>query len=160
MLTHIQAIAWCPWHPKLLASGDSKGILRLWNVEPSSPSSNALAPGTLDLGASITGLHFSPHVKELVTTHGAAVTDPPQLDGPPRPKCSLANSVAVYSFPSLRHINTVSITDKPNRDCVLSAQGTKIILEIPEENKLGICDVWSKRKELKRHSSFLDSVIR
>ncbi|KAF9450533.1 WD40 repeat-like protein [Macrolepiota fuliginosa MF-IS2] len=156
----VSAVAWCPWHPKLLASGDSKGILRLWNVEPSSPSSNALTPGILDLGASITSLHFSPHVKEIVMALGAAVTDPPRAEGPCRPKFSMTNSVSVYSFPSLRHINTVPITDKPSRDCVLNAQGTKIILEIPEENKLGICDVWSKRKELKRHSSFLDSVIR
>lgn len=129
-------------------------------MEPSSPSSNGLTPGTLDLGATITSLHFSPHVKEFVTTHGASVVDPPSSEAPSRPRFSMANSVTVHAFPSLRHVNTVSIMDKPYRDCVLNAQGTKLILEIPDENKLGICDVWSKRKELKRHSSFLDSVIR
>lgn len=153
-------MAWCPWYPKLLASGDSRGVLRLWNVESTSPCSNGLTPGTLDLGASITSINFSPHIKEFVTTHGGTTTDPPELDGPSRPKFSMANSVAVHSFPSLRHVNTIPILEKPNRDCVLNAQGTKIILEIPEENKLGICDVWSKRKELKRQSSFLDSIIR
>ncbi|KXN92529.1 hypothetical protein AN958_05384 [Leucoagaricus sp. SymC.cos] len=156
----VSAVAWCPWQPKILASADSRGILRLWNVEPSSASSNGLAPGILDLGASITSLHFSPHVKEFVTTHGAAIVDPPPSEAPPRSRFSVENSVAVHSFPSLRHINTVPVSDKPNRNCVLNAQGTKIIVEMPDENKLGICDVWSKRKELKRHSSFLDSVIR
>lgn len=153
-------MAWCPWQPKILASGDSKGILRLWNVESSSPNSNDLTPGTLDLGASITSLHFSPHVKEFVTTHGTATVDSSSPEGPSRLKFSVANSIAVHSYPSLRHINTISLMDKPNRNCVLNSQATRIIVEIPDENKLGICDVWSKRKELKRHSSFLDSVIR
>ncbi|XP_006455752.1 hypothetical protein AGABI2DRAFT_76730 [Agaricus bisporus var. bisporus H97] len=156
----VSAVAWCTWHPRILASGDSKGILRLWNVEAGSSSSNGLMPGMLDLGASITSLHFSPHTKEFVSTHGASVTDAPASEGLSRPRFSMANSVTVHAFPSLRHVNTVSVMNKPYRDCVLNAQGTKLILEIPEENKLGICDVWSKRKELKRHSSFLDSAIR
>jgi cell division cycle protein 20 (cofactor of APC complex) len=117
-------------------------------------------PGMLDLGAAITSLHFSPHTKEFVSTHGASVADTPTSEGLSRPRFSMANSVTVHAFPSLRHVNTVSVMDKPYRDCVLNPQGTKLILEIPEENKLGICDVWSKRKELKRHSSFLDSAIR
>ncbi|KAL9710619.1 hypothetical protein Ac2012v2_006157 [Leucoagaricus gongylophorus] len=156
----VSAVAWCPWQPKILASTELKGILRLWNVEASSPMANELVPGILDLGASITGLHFSPHCKEFVTTHGALVTDVPSLEGLSRPKFSMANSVAVHSFPSLRHINAIPVLNKAIRDCVLNAQGTKMILEVPDENKLGICDVWSKRKELRRHSSFLDSALR
>jgi len=144
----------------MLASAEHKGILRLWNIEPSNPMANELVPGILDLGASITGLHFSPHCKEFVTTHGAPVTNLPSSDGFPRPKFSLANSVTVHSFPSLRHVNTVPVLNKAIRNCVLNAQGTKMILEIPDENKLGICDIWSKRKELRRHSSFLDSALR
>ncbi|KAF8889123.1 WD40-repeat-containing domain protein [Infundibulicybe gibba] len=71
------AVAWCPWQAKMLATGDAKGTVHLWNVNTSSPHSNALVPGKLELGSPITGLHFSPHCKEFLTTHG---TDPNAME--------------------------------------------------------------------------------
>jgi cell division cycle 20, cofactor of APC complex len=160
-----QALAWCPWQPKLLASADVQGTIRLWTVNAASTHSNATTPGKLELNAPITGLHFSPHCKELLSTHGAL----PDAEGsnstaPPntisRPKMGFANSIAVHSYPSLRHVTTLNMVDKPIGCSVLSASGTRLVMTVPEEGKVNVCDVWSKRKEVKRQPSFFGSTIR
>ncbi|KAF8229458.1 WD40 repeat-like protein [Tricholoma matsutake] len=157
----ISALAWCPWQPKLLASGDVQGTIQLWTVNASSAHSNATVPGKLELGAPITGLHFSPHCKELLSTHGASpdadTTSSPTLT---RRKVSFANSIAVHSYPSLRHVTTLDVVDKPIGCSVLSANGTRLVLAVPEEGKVSVCDVWAKRKEVKRQPSFFGSTIR
>ena len=72
-----QALGWCPWSPKLLASGDSAldntGTIRIWNINNSASSSSDSSrnlTGIIPLDAQITSLHWSPHCKELLSTHG------------------------------------------------------------------------------------------
>ncbi|KAG6884431.1 hypothetical protein C0993_011190 [Termitomyces sp. T159_Od127] len=55
--------------PRLLATGDVEGVMQLWNVNPLIQHSNATTPGKLELYAPITSIHFSPHCKEILTTH-------------------------------------------------------------------------------------------
>jgi cell division cycle protein 20 (cofactor of APC complex) len=170
-------LAWCPWQPKLLASGDTEGTVQLWNVNTSSPHSNAVAPGKLELGAPVTSLHFSAHCKELLSTHGMKSTTPTAAngEGPESPPTSLlagmnslswparagvVNGIAVHAYPSLRHVTTLSAAGKPIGNSVLNSNGTKLILAILDDNKIQVCDVWTKRKELKRQPSFFNSTIR
>ncbi|KAF8970683.1 WD40-repeat-containing domain protein [Flammula alnicola] len=154
----ITAIGWSPWQSKLLATGDAKGILRLWNTNAKDSNSNALNPGKLDIGAIITGIHFSPQCKEILTTHGAQIGDPPTIvDKNQSPKPSPQNALVVHSFPSLRYVTTHRLPDEqegPIGDSVLDGSGTKVIFATPSHRKIDVCDVWSKRKEVKRHSSF------
>ncbi|KAG5641711.1 hypothetical protein DXG03_004398 [Asterophora parasitica] len=186
----ISALAFCPWQPKLLASGDVEGTIHLWNVNASLSHSNAATPGKLELGAPITSLHFSPQCKELLSTHGSKPPSPPATEPPPPttptiavpgastrrrsntnnsipslpppvwPKVSMENSIAVHSYPSLRHVTTYPLLNKPISSSVLNAGGTKIVLAVPDEGKISVCDVWAKRKELKRQPSFFNSTIR
>ena len=72
----------------------------------------------------------------------------------------MTNSVAVHSYPSLRHVTALSVGDKPIGCSVLSASGTRLVLAVPDEGKINVCDVWTKRKEVKRQPSFFGSTIR
>jgi cell division cycle protein 20 (cofactor of APC complex) len=69
----------------------------------------------------------------------------------------MASSVVVHSYPSLRSVPTHPVAEKSVGGSVLSANGMKIVLAIPEENKLKVWDVWGKRKEVKRQPSFLNA---
>ena len=141
----------------MLATGDSAGVVRLWNIDATSPRSNATMPGKIELDSPVTGLHFSPHCKELLSTHGTSLTTPEASTSHVWPRTSVSNSIAVHSYPSLRHVTTLGVAEKPLGISALNAHGTKIILSVPVDGKLNVCDVWSKRKEIKRQPSFMDS---
>ncbi|KDR78274.1 hypothetical protein GALMADRAFT_119293 [Galerina marginata CBS 339.88] len=145
----ISAVSWCPWDPKILATGDAGGILRLWNVNDR-PGSNALSPGKLDTASVITGIHFSPHCKEILTAHGPRIGVPVPID-PCNPKPSSENALVVHSFPSLRHVTTFRLSiERGIGDTVLDGTGTKIIFATPSDGKISVSDVWAKQKEVKR----------
>lgn len=72
----------------------------------------------------------------------------------------LENSIAVYSFTSLRTVKIVPASKKPIMGSVLNPAGTKIVLAVPEEGKLKLWDVWGKPKEVRRHTSFMGCIIR
>ena len=69
-LWHSQALAWCPWKPELLATGTMypDGKVRIWNIN----NTIGTAPPThiIPLNTSVTSLLWSPHCKELLSTHG------------------------------------------------------------------------------------------
>ncbi|PFH48846.1 hypothetical protein AMATHDRAFT_64526 [Amanita thiersii Skay4041] len=153
----ISAATWCPWQPKLLATGDEVGTIRLWNVDASSPRSNASVPGKIEMDSPVTGLHFSPHCKELLSTHGTSTSSADVSASQVWPRNSVSNSIAVHTYPSLRHITTLNVAQKPIGVSVLNAHGTKIVLSLPDDTKLSVCDAWSKRKEIKKQPSFMES---
>ncbi|GJE99363.1 WD40 repeat domain-containing protein [Phanerochaete sordida] len=167
----ITALAWCPWQPKVLASGDSTdegaGTIRIWNVSGSSTqassshtstysslysysstySTTSLARGSLtrsssmtslsslsnrsfstpfgprqersdrlDIGASVTSLHWSPHCKELLSTHGPGRAPAPNhldaddADAPVAPlRHRFGNSVVVHQYPSLTPVTSLRV---------------------------------------------------
>ncbi|KAH9920834.1 WD40 repeat-like protein [Epithele typhae] len=66
----VKALAWCPWKPELLATGTMypDGRIRVWNTKGTlgtAPPVHMLA-----LNTSVTSLVWSPHCKELLSTHG------------------------------------------------------------------------------------------
>ncbi|KAJ7146202.1 WD40-repeat-containing domain protein [Mycena epipterygia] len=158
----ISALAWCPWQAKLLATGCVSGTVKLWTVEASNPHSNATTPGKLEMGCKIVNLHFSPNYKELLTTLGPLPATPEGTDARDWPRGILSNAVAVHSFPSLRHIATLPVSDQAVCGSVLNTGAAvhKIVVAVPGETKLKVFDVWGKRKEIRRQSSFLGNTIR
>lgn len=145
----------------------------MWNVSVQSPldklqKSNSLPPGKAEFDSEITSLHFSPHCTEILSTHGPGTfsnTDPPAPDEPvwPRPTTSV-NSVVVHSYDVKRHImrpvTTLAVGHKGIRGSALSPNGTKIVMVVPDENKLKVWDTWAKRKDLRRQTSCLVPSIR
>ncbi|KAJ6554470.1 WD40-repeat-containing domain protein [Mycena capillaripes] len=158
----ISALAWCSWQSKLLATGDLSGTVKFWTVEAANPHSNATAPGKLELGSKIVNLHFSPSYKELLTTLGPLPASPEATDIRPWPRSILNNSITVHSFPSLRPIASLSVSDQKVCGSVLNtgAGVHKIVVAVPGETKLKVFDVWGKRKEIRRQSSSLGNTIR
>ncbi|KAH9921145.1 WD40-repeat-containing domain protein [Fomitopsis serialis] len=147
----ITALAWCPWQPKTLATGDSAldgtGTVRIWNVNGSVSSNH---PDRLELDAQITSLHFSPHCKELLSTHGPGKTVPGHsLSTPIDPNTCpdehvpsrIANSVLVHAFPSFRRVATMVGAKANVAGSILSPNGQRIVLAVPEESKLKVWDV-------------------
>jgi cell division cycle protein 20 (cofactor of APC complex) len=156
-----QALAWCPWKPKILASGDSAtngtGILRVWNI--GGDATNAYPAAQMrQLDAQITSIQWSTTCKELLTTHGPgklsdeaeARTQLPSLVNSDR------NSITVHSYSSLRQVARVSLSQQGLGRSTLNSNGTKVIVAVPAEGKLKMCEVWGKAKEIKRQPSFME----
>ncbi|KAI0085501.1 WD40-repeat-containing domain protein [Irpex rosettiformis] len=163
----VTALAWCPWQTKILATGDSTpektGTIRVWTVGGSTSSMyQSPHPDKIELDAPVTSLHFSSHCKEILSTHGPGKTTPaPQtytedlqlIENDPIPS-PYSNSVVVHSYPSLRHVVTLPGANSNIAGSLLSPNGQKIVLAVPEENKLKIWDVWA-RPTLRRTASAL-----
>ncbi|KAJ3997495.1 WD40 repeat-like protein [Lentinula boryana] len=180
-LVSVTVVNWCPWQPKLLGTGDANGTLRLWDIDTSDSRSNALNPGKLELGSRITGLHFSPQCKEMITVHGTNQRAPSapdiELDSETSSTPSIStlspmtlsaaqmrsrtydtsNSIVAHSFPTLRHIYTLPAANKVIMGSVMNANFTKAIIAIPEESKLKVYDVWG-RLHLRRTESFMGNI--
>ncbi|KAJ7074403.1 WD40-repeat-containing domain protein [Mycena amicta] len=76
----VKALAWSPWQPNLLASGGgtNDATINVWN------STTGARLHTVTTPSQITSIHFSPHKKELLTTHGYPT-----------------NAIGVWSYPGL-----------------------------------------------------------
>ncbi|TFY51071.1 hypothetical protein EVJ58_g10756, partial [Rhodofomes roseus] len=81
-------------------------------------------PDRLELDAQITSLHYSPHCKELLSTHGPGKGAPERAPANPNVNTStddsfvpsrIANSVVVHAFPSFRRIATMTGRDGEHR---------------------------------------------
>ncbi|KAJ7468867.1 WD40 repeat-like protein [Mycena galericulata] len=79
----VKALAWCPWQRNLLASGGglNDGTINLWNSATGVPGHSHATQGQ------ITSLHFSPHRKELLSTHGFPT-----------------NAISLWSYPGLERL--------------------------------------------------------
>lgn len=62
----VKALGWCPWQPSLLASGGGTGdhTIHFWQ------STTGARLNSLKLDSQVTGLHFSHHTREILSTHG------------------------------------------------------------------------------------------
>ena len=139
----------------MLATGDSKGILRFWSVNAKDKRSNALSPSKYDTGSVISGVYFSPHCKEILTTHGERIAPPPTLAEIEDPIHTTERSVTVFTYPSLTYASHVRVLSHNYAigDSILNGAGTKLLFATPEDGKINVCDVWSKRKETKKRLS-------
>lgn len=157
-----KAVAWSHSQPKTLATGGEDGTMRLWNVTANKSTESNEIGRKLEHRAGITGIHFSPHCSEILTTHGAEVGT---LTADQRSNLTRSAqwSLSVHSLPSLRHVALFrlphAVADSVG-DSVLDATGTKIIFVTPSSRKIDVCDVWAKRKVIKKAPSFSGSFMK
>ncbi|PFH50206.1 hypothetical protein AMATHDRAFT_4207 [Amanita thiersii Skay4041] len=113
----VKALAWCSWKPDLLATGTlfPEGKIRTWSALTLSSSPTPLE--VIPLNTSVLSLHWSPHCKELLSTHGPSFSPPSTLqralsgssftpfppirDMKPLPS-PLTNAIVVHDYPSLK----------------------------------------------------------
>ncbi|CAO1616708.1 unnamed protein product [Jaminaea pallidilutea] len=88
----VKAISWCPWNSNLLATGGGTAdrAIHFWNVTSGSRT------GSIQTDSQITGLHWSTHYREIVSTHGNTLTDH-----------SAGGAINVWSHPSCSRIAEV-----------------------------------------------------
>lgn len=112
--TLVQALAWCPWNSSLLASGGgtSDKTIHFWNTTTSARLNSLITP------SQVTSLVWSPHSKEIMSSHG--IPD---------------HQLSIWSYPSLS-----KVTDIPNahetrilHSC-LSPDGTTVATASSDEN--------------------------
>ncbi|KAF5329731.1 hypothetical protein D9619_008985 [Psilocybe cf. subviscida] len=73
-----RAMAWCPWKTDLLATGSTapEGMIKIWSTTSLAPHSPTPV-NTIELNTSVHSLLWSPHCKELLSTHGPSFTTLP-----------------------------------------------------------------------------------
>ncbi|KAL0579912.1 WD repeat-containing protein slp1 [Marasmius crinis-equi] len=79
----VKGLAWCPWQPNLLATGGgtNDATINVWN------STTGARLHTLKTPSQITSLIWSPHKKEILSTHGYPT-----------------NSIMVHAYPSMDRV--------------------------------------------------------
>ncbi|EDR12261.1 uncharacterized protein LACBIDRAFT_311479 [Laccaria bicolor S238N-H82] len=171
----VKAIAWCPWKSDLFATGSysPEGKIRFWSTSEIAHCPKPL--DTLSLNTNVLSLQWSPHCKELLSTHGSSFTPPlsrrrsslgiasreqarPTVVTPsvvvPSP---LTNSIAVHEYPSgkrllsLTHAHMSAVT----HSC-LSPDGESVFTACPKEETIKMWQVWSQSSTSSRKESAFD----
>ncbi|KAG6833391.1 hypothetical protein H0H87_007376 [Tephrocybe sp. NHM501043] len=163
----VKALAWCPWKSDLLATGSTypEGTIRVWSS--SSPSALPTPILTIPLDTSVMSLHWSPHCKELLSTHGSSFPPLPPTRGsaavtvPPAPlkvlSTSLTNSLCVHDYPSgKRLLNLTSAHMGPVTHSCLAPDGEDVFTVCPREETIKKWHVWSKRSMNDKKESAFD----
>lgn len=157
--TSNQALAWCPWKPELLATGtfSPDGKIRIWNANTLIANKSPAPVHTIPLRTSVTSLHWSPHCKELLSTHGES-----WFEGGPVLRRSLtnySNSMTVHSYPNYNRLMSVTAhTNSVGHSC-LSPDGTKLFTLCPSEEAMKMWKVWGERDDTGAESVASGSVL-
>ncbi|KDR78284.1 hypothetical protein GALMADRAFT_155247 [Galerina marginata CBS 339.88] len=168
----VKALAWCPWKPELLATGSAapEGKIKIWNI--SSMTNHSPEPiQTIPLNTSVLSLHWSPHCKELLSTHGSSfkpLLSPRDRTSSVTPnkltftKTPLTNSITVHEYPSCKRLMTLTNahSGQVTHSC-LGPSGESIFTVSPREEAIKMWQVWSRRAPApKRESAFDKYTIR
>ena len=166
---YLKALAWCSWSTDLIATGSysPEGKIRIWST--STIASDAPQPvQTIPLNTFVYSLHWSPHCKELLSTHGTSFMPIRSRHGSSSTNRNrnqqvkaalspLVNSITVHDYPSgkrlmsLSNAHTNPITHSclgPDGDCVFTAS--------PGEETIKMWEVWGKCPELPKERSAFD----
>ncbi|KAG0706200.1 hypothetical protein DFH29DRAFT_798679 [Suillus ampliporus] len=141
----VKALSWSPWLHGLLATGGGSpdGEIKIWNTGKIAPSSGPTH--TISLQTTITSLHWSPHCKELLSTHGSSwaasqsnVHSVAQASAP-----SVENSLVVHSYPSCQRIVNVKAHSAPVGHSCIGPDGCSVFTVSPVEETIKMFKVWS-----------------
>lgn len=118
-----QALAWSPWQSNLLATGGgtSDQTIHFWS------STTGARTSSLHTGSQVTSLLFSPHSKEILSTHGFP-----------------NNNITLWSYPSLEKIYDVPAHDARVLSSALSPDGCTVATGAGDEN-LKFWKIWEAR---------------
>ena len=140
-----QALAWCPWKPDLLATGSGfpEGRISVWSTKHTVLDSDAFGsnPGptsgpanempSIQLLTNVTSLHWSPHCKEILSTHGVSWTKSRSEYFLTAGPSTLAFTILVHSYPSLKQLVRVEAHSDTITHSCLSPDGTVSIFFPP-----------------------------
>jgi cell division cycle protein 20 (cofactor of APC complex) len=114
-----QALAWCPWQANLLATGGGTHdqTIHFWS------STTGARTASLPTASQVTSLVWSPHSKELLSTHGFP-----------------DNNICLWSYPSGQKIWDVPAHDARVLSSCLSPDGMTVATGAGDENlKVSAC---------------------
>ncbi|KDQ55961.1 hypothetical protein JAAARDRAFT_36753 [Jaapia argillacea MUCL 33604] len=160
----VKALGWCPWRPELLATGSMipDGSIRIWNANTlhvSTLTSPSPSPKhTISLRTSVTSLHWSPHCKELLSTHSASCDPAPPLLGSRNTNNSprFSNSITVHSYPSYDHLVSVPAHLAGIGHSCLGPDGTQLFTLCQNEENMKLWQVWGAPEKVYREVGVLD----
>lgn len=144
----VKSISWAPWQDGLLATGGlfPDGKIQLWNI-------NKLAtPLTIHTLTNITSLHWSPHCKEILSTHGSSWgpwhvvrrAEPPPKQAP---RTAFTNSMTVHAYPSCDKIVSVNAHSAMIGHSCIGPDGCALFTVSPIEETIKMFKVWSAPEE-------------
>ncbi len=126
----IKAIAFCPWNPKVIATGGGTDdhTIRIWNSDTGQIISEQ------DAGTQITGLLWNKHYQQLISTHGHGenkikVWQVSLLDGKLR---------------SIGNIEGAASQDGRINDAVMSSSHWEFLTSCGNDEVIKIWDLWSQ----------------
>lgn len=119
----VKALAWCPWQPNLLATGGGSADkhIHFWSTTTGARSAS------LNTQSQVTSLIWSPHSKELLSTHGYP-----------------DNNITLWSYPSLTKIYDVPAHDNRVLASSLSPDGCMVATGAGDEN-LKFWKIWAPK---------------
>ncbi|KAF9961939.1 ubiquitin-protein transferase activating protein [Modicella reniformis] len=109
----VKAVAWCPWHNSLLATGGGTydKQIHFWN------STTGARTNTLDTRSQVTSILFSTEYREFASTHGFP-----------------DNNITVYGYPSLTKVVDISAHDARILHTAISPDGQTVATVSSDEN--------------------------
>lgn len=110
----LQAVAWCPWMPSLLATGggSTDRTIHFWNTTTSARLHSLVTP------SQVTSLIFNPHSREILSSHG--IPD---------------HQLSIWAYPSLGKVTDIPQAHEARilHSC-LSPDGTTVATASSDEN--------------------------
>ncbi|KAF9238650.1 WD40-repeat-containing domain protein [Melanogaster broomeanus] len=137
----VKAISWCPWQSGLVATGGGfpDGAIQIFDVNKLSVTYPPLIIKTF---TNVTSLHWSPHCKELLSTHGSSWTTVakfqflPPVDGRVDYQLRFTNSMTVHAYPSCEKIVSVVGHSAPIAHSCIGPDGCSIFTVSPTEETI------------------------
>ena len=108
----VKALAWCPWQENTLASGGGTAdrCIRFWNTQ------TGACLNTVDTKSQVCSLVWSPHEKELLSSHGFS-----------------QNQLTVWKFPQMSKVTELTGHTSRVLHTALSADGTTVVSAAADE---------------------------
>jgi cell division cycle protein 20 (cofactor of APC complex) len=108
----VKALAWCPWQENTLASGGGTAdrCIKFWNTQ-----SGALL-NSVDTKSQVCSLVWSPHERELLSSHGFS-----------------QNQLTVWKFPQMTKVTELTGHTSRVLHTALSADGTTVVSAAADE---------------------------
>ncbi|KIK98452.1 hypothetical protein PAXRUDRAFT_823874 [Paxillus rubicundulus Ve08.2h10] len=143
----VKAISWSPWQSGLIATGGGfpDGAIQIFDVNKLSVT---FPPLVIKTFTNATSIHWSPHCKELLSTHGSSWTMSQSLNSYPpttreSPTTPFTNSMTVHSYPSCEKIVSVIGHSAPIAHSCIGPDGCSIFAVSPAEETIKMFKVWS-----------------
>jgi cell division cycle protein 20 (cofactor of APC complex) len=108
----VKALAWCPWQENCLASGGGTAdrCIRFWNTQ------TGACLNTVDTKSQVCSLVWSPHERELLSSHGFS-----------------QNLLTVWKFPQMTKVTELTGHTSRVLHTALSADGTTVVSAAADE---------------------------